>query len=208
MIRKNRLKNFIAVIMSVILITSTEKIVFAATTKSLFGIPIGYGVSNKIVIENSFKNTSNKSAFKDAVDSWNNAFAGYKTRYTISIGTNTNNYATESSQLGNNVNGTYRVITAYKNRVWRKTVSFCILIREDGVITAANDTLYGKRNWRKGTLAHELGHAMSLSDLDDNDINHAKGYGKKSIMSYDRNRKTIITPQTIDVSHVMMFMYK
>ena len=110
MIRKNRLKNFIAVIMSVILITSTEKIVFAATTKSLFGIPIGYGVSNKIVIENSFKNTSNKSAFKDAVDSWNNAFAGYKTRYTISIGTNTNNYATESSQLGNNVNGTYRVI--------------------------------------------------------------------------------------------------
>jgi len=51
-------------------------------------------------------------------------------------------------------------------------------------------------NWDKAlisTLTHEFGHAQYLNDLE-------SGWGNLSIMSYERNRETILTPQAHDIN--------
>lgn len=200
---KNRidLKKITAFGMACLLILNSNKFVFAKTVKETFGITSGYGKSNIIVIDNYLNHISNSGGFYDAINNWNTGFNGYTKKYVLKQGSS-ENYVTESD-LSNSTYGVYRQLTYYPSKNWRTTASFCILIHDDNLTTTIWDTLYGKRNWRKGTFTHELGHAMSLADLDDGE--HASGYGKKSIMSYDRDRKNLTTPQVTDFCNIGLF---
>lgn len=175
--------------------------VYAATySKQDYGYIYGY-YSGSLILTNRLTETYNTNALTATINSWNNAFSHCSPRYNLSLG-NSNNIVTESSELENNVAGQYRVIKYSTNRTWRKCTNFNILIRKADIYTTRFDTLYGSSNWRKSTFAHELGHAMSLADLDDGI--HKSGEST-SIMSYNRNRKIIIEPSHADVLRALAF---
>lgn len=210
-INSNVMRNSIRILclyvcFSMVLFVCCTNVVYAATEeeKQQFGIMTGYGKSNQIVIYNELNKYINDVAFGKAIVNWNQAFSIYTNRYYLSQGTSLN-VVKESNKLGSGVLGMYRVIdyTDIPNKTWRVTDVFSIEISSNSATIDYADKTLGESNWRISTFVHELGHAMSLADLDDGE--HASGYGSKSIMSYDRNRSTMLKPLILDVSNAIRF---
>lgn len=91
------------------MVLNTNDYAFAKTAKELYGINIGYGASNTVILDNCLERTSNSGALSDAIANWSNGFKGYSKKYDIKQGGSLN-YVTESD-LSDSVFGSYRVLT-------------------------------------------------------------------------------------------------
>lgn len=116
------------------------------------------------------------------ITAWNNSGANVN----ISISTNSKNII-ESAEYSDtwygSTNQVYNKKTGY-------TSQFTIRINRRTIKQAAEK--YGM--FARSTLVHEIGHVFWLCDN--------PSTNKASIMKYNRNRNTMVKPQTVDVDNV------
>ena len=193
MLKKKMLS--VCLIMALIL-SMNSMVTFAATWvyADTYGISYGY-YSNNININVVDLADSYMDGLYGAINAWNNA----QTSYSIKISSTATNYV-YSSALNTTtyagVPGYYSVSTKNSNS-WRNCTKFTIVINTRVVTSSAS------YNYERSVFCHELGHAMSLRDLD---TSYTTEYATKSIMSYSRNRETLCTPQSLDIYNAVLFV--
>lgn len=135
--------------------------------------------STSIPIRNA-TSSSYTSVVKNSISAWNNSIPG-----KINIYLNKN--APNTIYSGNYADSWIGYYSFYTKN--NKTYKFNIYL---------NNRLLSKKssNYKQSTLVHELGHALSLAD---------NPPSSPSIMRYDRNRNTLITPQKDDINGVKNF---
>lgn len=170
---------------------------FAASASDLskFCIDVGYN-KNTIAYDSSKLDSNYTSALTSVKNSWNSKF--YSGTFQLKSDTSSANLVV-SSALSTitypNVTGMYSIITKNSN-TWRKCTKFTITVNTNVTKTGATS------NYKQSVLAHEFGHALSLKDLD---TAGTTTYKTTSIMSYARNRETLIAGTTTDLAHVNYF---
>lgn len=135
--------------------------------------------STSIPIRNA-TSSAYTTVVKNSIAAWNKAIPGRINIYQSSSAQNTiysGNYA--DSWIG---------YYSYYTRNG-KTYKFNIYLNNRLLASKSS-------NYKQSTLVHELGHALSLADNPPT---------SPSIMRYDRNRNTLITPQKDDINGVKNF---
>ncbi len=203
------LKKVCAVVAITAILGGKEEFVYAVSTKSLFGIENGY-YSNTIDIRELYTQSTyeNSVALRAAAACWEKKLKSYNSnsKYRFYFTYNSKNIASEAStkSQGKNVVAFYQTQYVYEKRKWRTTAQFQLVMTNDSDIIKSAKSNYGS-NWRKSVFIHELGHALSLADLDAGISGKATGYGNKSIMSYKTDFKKVKEPTNLDVAHVFRF---
>lgn len=159
-------------------------IIFAFTSTSAFAKYYRYGydlyrISYKVVDTGGFDWYVDKAA-----DSW---------EYTI--GTNFSKISNSSNKV-RIVSDNYTWLGLYSPQISNgKVLAFRIDINWDRISRS-----YG---WQGilSVITHEFGHALFLGDYE-----VGEGWGNKSIMSHERDRTKIYTPQTHDINEVHSYM--
>ena len=185
------------------------QIAYGATTKSLFGIDNGY-YNNIIDIKDLYTQTSaeNCVAIRAAAVCWEKKLKEYNSNqkydFVFTYASENRAYEASTSALGSGVVAYYQTLYVYTNKSWRKTSQFQIVMTNSENIISTSRKKYGD-DWRKTIFIHELGHALSLADLDAGIAGKATGYGNISIMSYNTDFSKVKEPTQLDVVHVLSF---
>lgn len=129
-------------------------------------------------------NSTWKAHYDIARGRWNNSSAGAR------IGNTSNSAATIVAQSYPGLNW-YGMYTPTK--VLGRTTKFSIQINS---YTLSRDTASSSQfaTWARGTIAHELGHALRLLD------NPATT--SSSLMKHNRSRNTVVSPTAYDIANV------
>lgn len=140
-----------------------------------------------------------------AISDWNKKSTGYTIRTTAApvsaYGTGAGkNYVSAYSLDSNSVTGRTSMITT-RDSSKRKGTSFLIVYNTQ-CYDYNNLSGSQKKKFCRSVMGHELGHVMSLADMDTKNENK---YGKTSIMSYSRDRYTLISPTDKDATWVKYY---
>ncbi len=141
---------------------------------------------------------------KTSISDWNKKSTGYTLRTTVApvsaYGTGAGKNYVAAYALGSDnisVAGRTSIVTTRDGNK-RKGTSFLIIYNTqhyDYYKISDSD----KKKYCRSVMGHELGHVMSLDDMDTKNENK---YGTKSIMSYSRNRYTLVSPTDTDAAWV------
>lgn len=175
MLSKLSRKAIISLFIIFCLVFSTSMSVYAYTT-----ISYGY-ISNSIPIENRVS-AGYHYQFLSSKDAWNNAGAEVSIYTVPGSG---NNWITDEV-IADTWYGQYEA-KSLQYVFWGRATKFKITLNRTQLVSASD-------NFKQSVIVHELGHALCL---DDNPPE------SPSIMRYDRNRETCITPQQDDINGVL-----
>lgn len=142
-------------------------------------IDFGY-ISKEIPIEN--RTTSYHYPFLNSISAWNNCGAGVNIYTVPGSG---NNWITDE-KIADTWYGMYEAkIRQYI--FWGRATKFKITLNRTTLVSQTD-------NFVQSVIVHELGHALCLGDNPPE---------SPSIMRYDRDRETCITPQQDDIDGVI-----
>lgn len=201
---KNQIQRIVLIIMFwLIVMNMGVRVEIEAACENL-GWDCGY-YKNSIVINTIRLPDLYVGIVKSSVSDWNNRSTGYTLSTTSApvsaYGTGEGkNYVAAYSLNSNTVTGRTSVLTK-KDGSRRKCTSFVIIFNTqcyDYYNISDND----KKKFCRSVMGHELGHVLSLDDMDTNNQNK---YGKTSIMSYSRDRYTLVSPTEKDAQWARYF---
>ena len=143
-------------------------------------VTIGSGyVSKTIPIEH--RTLTYHTPFINSISAWNSCGAGVNIYTVPGSG---NNWIIDE-QIADTWYGMYQA-KRLKYIFWGRATKFKITLNRTTLVSKTN-------NFRQSVIVHELGHALCLGDNPPE---------SPSIMRYDRNRETCITPQQDDINGV------
>ncbi len=169
------------------LVITTSVLIFASTgglaVRAATLFQSGY-ISPSFSVKNYNLNDVWNTALAQVIPSWN----GTPTKAFISLSSNSNNEI-----YGGNYDASwYGMYYKLEDDGYGSAKKFSIAVNGNAIIIAQSrgeDTT----NYLRSTLAHELGHALHLGDLDNT---------SKELMNHNRDRSEIYTPQSGDIQGV------
>lgn len=164
---------------TVLILTLVVSLLLPTTAYAYNILSYGYVTAHRNVNVISIRsNSTYRSAYDSSVNDWQNAIRGVK--FTQSISSNYINRVTVADTW-------YGIYRAYNRDIYGRAHRFTIDINANRVPNNSN--------FIKSVIAHELGHSLGLDHNQD----------RTSIMSYNRDRYTIVKPNSDDVRGVKFF---